>query len=137
MGSFFKSIGGFFSKLFSHAPSWSHTASTALTLVAPLVNTITTLAVGADVAGEVNNIIGEIKSDLAAAAALVSQSHNASDPSTIATLQNVLGAINNNLSALLTAGHIKNQDTLAKVTLVVNAITGEISAILSVLPKSA
>jgi len=137
MGKFFKSIGGFFAKLFSHAPSWSQTASTTLTLATPMLNTFLQLTAGQDVANETVNVIGEIKSDLAAVATWLSQSHDSADPSVIAQIRATLTAVNTNLAALLQAGHIKNPDTLSKVTIAVNAFTGEISAILDVLPKTA
>lgn len=136
MGSFFKSIGGFFTKLFGHAASWSATASTTLTLAAPMLNTALSMIAGPDVAADANNVIGEIKSDLAASAALISQSHDSTDPSKVAQIKSLLTAVTGNLSTLLAAGHIKNEDTLNKVTTAVNAFTGEISAILSVLPAT-
>src|SRR5262249_11087712 len=101
------------------------------------LNTLLQLTSGQDVATEAVNVISEIKSDLAAVATWISQSHDSSDPSVIAQIRATLNSVSTNLGALLTAGHIKNPDLLNKVTLAVNAFTGEISAILDVLPKTA
>lgn len=132
--SFFSSIGGFFSKLFSKAPSWSQTASATLTLIAPLTNTIVALTAGETDAAEISSIISEVQSDLAATAALISQAHSGADVSS--QLNSTLSAVSNNLDVLLKAGHIKNATTQAKVEAAIKTITGEIQAIIAVLPAS-
>lgn len=134
--SFFSAVGNWFKKLFQHAPSWSQSASTALTLASPLVTTLVTLLAGSAAGAETANVLAEIKSDMAAAAALVSQSHSSTDPGVIGTLQATLTAINTNLSAVEAAIHVKDPNSAAKVSEAVTAITGEISAILSVLPAT-
>lgn len=136
MGKFFKSIGSAFQKLFSHAPSWSQTASTTLTLATPMLDTALSLVEGPNVASDAVNIIGEVKSDLAAASTLIAQSHSATDPGVVSQIKAALGSVSANLSTLLAAGHIKDEATLSKVTIAVNAFTGELSAILSVLPQA-
>lgn len=131
----FKKIGNFFSKLFNSAPSWSQKASTAITLIAPLTNTLVALADGEEAAAQATSIVHEVQSDLAAAASLLSEAHgNATAP---AGLTSVLQAVTDNLSSLLAAGHIKNPEKVSKVSAIVNTITGEISAVLSSLPKAA
>jgi hypothetical protein len=113
-------------------------ASTALTLTAPWVGEIYTVATGdPGDASEVQNIVAEVQSDMAAASTLIAQSHSSPDATTYQKLANVLGSVNANLGALLAAGHIKNPETLAKVTKLSGLITGEISAIIQSLPKAA
>lgn len=133
MGSFFSKIGHFFGKLFGAAPSWSQKASTTITLVAPLTNTIIALAAGEEAAKEATAVVHEVQADLAAASHLLSEAHGSSEYS--AGLTSVLEAVNNNLGALLAAGHIKNPEKVTKVTAIVNTITGEISAVIGALPK--
>ena len=131
----FKKIGSFFSKLFNNAPSWSQKASTAITLVAPLTNTLVALADGEEEAAQATSIVHEVQSDLAAASSLLSEAHGT--PLAPAGLKSILQAVTDNLSALLAAGHIKNPDKVTKVKVVVGTITGEISAVLSSLPTAA
>lgn len=131
----FKKIGSFFAKLFNSAPSWSQKASTAITLVAPLTNTIITLADGEEAAAQATSIVHEVQSDLAAAASLLSEAHGTATAP--AGLNTILQSVTDNLGALLTAGHIKNPEKLSKVEAVVNTITGEISAVIGSLPKAA
>jgi len=83
-------------------------------------------------AAESANVAAEIQSDLAAASALVAQSHNSADATTYQKLDTILGSVKNNLQTLLTAGHIKNPATLAKVTGIANLAIGELDAILTV-----
>lgn len=129
--TFFSKIEGWFSKVFSKAPSWQQTASATLTVAAPLLETIVTLSAGEGAGEEVGKIVAEVQSDMAAASALITSS------GPTPTLNSVLGSITGNLGALLTAGHIKDPGTLEKVTSVVNTIVGEVEAITSVLPKAA
>jgi hypothetical protein len=131
----FKKIGSFFSKLFNNSASWSQKASTAITLVAPLTNTIVALVGGEEDATKATAVVHEVQSDMAAAAALLSEAHGTATAP--AGLNSILQGVTDNLGALLAAGHIKNPDTLSKVTAVVNTITGEFSAVIASLPKAA
>jgi hypothetical protein len=131
----FKKIGSFFNKLFNNAPSWSQKASTAITLVAPLTNTLVALADGEEAAAQATSIVHEVQSDLAAASSLLSEAHGTATAP--AGLSSILQGVTDNLSALLAAGHIKNPNTVTKVTAVVNTIAGEISAVIASLPKAA
>lgn len=132
----FKKIGGFFSKLFGKTPSTLQTISTALTLGAPAAEEIYALVTSdpAD-AAEAANIVNEIQADLAAASMLIAQSHNSADASTYQKLDTILGSVKTNLQSLLTAGHIKNPQTLAKVTGIANLVIGELDAILTVVQE--
>lgn len=129
MGSFFGKIKSFFSKFFNKVPSWSQHLSAVLSFVAPLTEGILQ-AFDPTVAPEAHQIIAEVQTDLAVAGAVASQSHGATPPE---TLVNTITSINTNLSELLTAGHIKDPATLAKVTGISNIITGELTAVLGVL----
>jgi pheromone shutdown protein TraB len=131
----FKKIGSFFSKLFGSVPSWSQKASTVITLAAPLTNTIVVLAAGEEAAAQVTSAVHEVQSDMAAASAFLSEAHGTATAP--AGLTAVLQSVNDNLGALLAAGHIKNPETQTKVEAVVNTITGEISAVIESLPKAA
>lgn len=129
----FKKIGGFFGKLFGKAPSVLQTISTTLTLTAPAAEEIYVLVTNdpAD-AAESANVVAEIQADLTAASTLIAQSHNSADASTYQKLDTILGSVKSNLQNLLTAGHIKNPQTLAKVTGIANLAIRELDAILTV-----
>lgn len=129
--SWFKDIENWMAKAFNAAPSWQQTASATLTVTAPLLQTIVTLSAGEAAGAEVGSIVSEVQSDMAAAATLIKSS------GATPTLTSVLGSIQTNLGGLLTAGHIKDQGTLTKVTSIVNTFVGEIEAIASVIPKAA
>jgi hypothetical protein len=135
--SFLHSISSFFSKVFHSNPDWTHTASTTLTLAAPMVQTITILTAGDEYGAEVENVMSEVQRDLGQAAKLIADAHSGGQQAgVIPQLQTLLNSINGNLGGLLAAGHIKNQQTLKKVEVAVSALTGEVSAVLSVLPKN-
>lgn len=129
----FHKIGSFFGKLFGSAPSWTQKASAAITYVGPLVTGILALTTDPEYSGEVSNIIGEVKSDLALSSALVASAHGSG--TVPAGLESALQSVNNNLDGLLAAGHIKNADTLNKVKAIVGLVEGETTAILQSLPK--
>ena len=51
-------------------------------------------------------------------------------------LDAIIGSVKANLQSLLTAGHIKNPDTLNKVTTIVNLACGELDGILTLLEQN-
>lgn len=130
----FHKIGGFFSKLFGSAPSWTIKASAAISYAAPLISGILALTTGPEYSSEVSSIMGEVKSDLALSAALVASAHGSGVAP--AGLESALQSVNDNMGALLTAGHIKNPQTLAKVKAISDLVTGETTAIIQSLPKA-
>lgn len=131
----FHKIGAFFTRLFNSAPSWSQKASTAIKYVAPLTNTLVTLAAGEAEAEEYGRIVSEVQNDLALASAVLSEAHGTSVAP--ASLNTALEAVNTNLDSLLAAGHVKNPEKVAKIEAIVKTITGEIEAVISSLPKPA
>jgi hypothetical protein len=131
MSSFFSKIESFFKKVFGSV-AWQQTASAVLTLILPLLKTVLTLVVGEGAADAVTAIVNEVISDLGTVSVLITQSQG--DPSVIGTIGNLLNAVVSNLTALLSAGHIKDTATLSKVTAIVNTVVGEAGAILKVLP---
>jgi hypothetical protein len=133
----FKKIGGFFSKLFGKAPSALQTISTTLTLTAPAAEEIYALVTGdPGDAAEAANVVAEIQSGIAAASTLIASSHSSADATTYQKLDTILGAVKTDLQSLLTAGHIKNPQTLAKVTGIANLAIGELDAILTVVGQN-
>ena len=132
---FFHAIGHFFQHLFGGQASWSQKALGVIHLVAPLLQTILTLTVGAGAGTEVQAVIGEIQTSIAALSALVAGVSTTPDASTAAQISSLLGSIESNLKSLLAAGHIKDPNTLAKVTAITDSIVSELQVILSELPQ--
>lgn len=135
--SFFASVKSFFHKLFGSLPSWEKSASSTLAFAAPLVEEIVALSAGEPAAAEVQQIVAEIQKDMATVATVVSGAAGAPSATSYQTATTALNSIKANLGGLLTAGHVKNPETLAKVTGVANTIIGEVEAILSEIPAPA
>lgn len=127
MGSFFHKIGSIFGKLFGAAPSVAQKVNTAVKFLAPLALGIIQL-VDPAVAPEAAGIMKEVQTDLALVNGLIQQ--NGLKGSNKQVIAGALQSVTDNLSGLLAAGHIKNADTLGKVTGLVTLINGEIQAIL-------
>ena len=85
-------------------------------LLAPLVEEIVALSAGEPAAAEVQSVIGEVQKDMATVAAVVSGAAGAPSATSYQTATTALNSIKSNLGGLLSAGHIKNPDTLSKVT---------------------
>lgn len=124
--SFFSSVESEFKKLFGSAPAVLQTVSGTLTVVAPLISTILVLTGEEPEAAAVAVVVSQVQSDIAAVSALIKSS--GSTP----TVTSVLTAVIANLKDLLTAGDIKNPETLTKVTAAVNVIVSEFEAVLAV-----
>ena len=132
--SFFASVKSFFHKLFGSLPSWEKSASSTLAFAAPLVEEIVALSAGEPAAAEVQSIVSEVQKDMATVATVVSGAAGEPSATSYQTATTALNSIKTNLTGLLTAGHVKNPDTLAKVTGITNTIIGEAEAILSEMP---
>jgi hypothetical protein len=127
--SFFSKIESFLKKVFGSA-KWENIARATLTVVAPLTETIVGLVAGEPAAAALGALINQIQSDLGVAATVIGQADQTP------TLTGALTAVQSNLQAILTAGHITDPTTLQKVTAVVNTVAGEIEAVQKTLPAA-
>lgn len=125
--SFFKKIGSIFGKLFGSAPSLAQQVNTAVKFLAPLALGIIAL-VDPSLEPVAAGIMKEVQTDLALVNGLIQQ--NGLQGNNKQIIAGTLQSITDNLGGLLTAGHIKNADTVTRVTGMVNLINGEIQAIL-------
>jgi hypothetical protein len=126
--NFLKRVESFFGRLFGHAPSVLQKLSSAVSFAGPVIVLVAQETAGPEYGDEVANIVGEVKTGLATASAVIASSHSGTPaPSVIQAIAGVISGVNENLNGLLAAGHIKNADTKAKVT----AIVGEFAAVLS------
>jgi hypothetical protein len=129
--SFASKVEGAFKKLFGDAPSWIAIAQGVLTYLGPIVVTILTIGGGAALGNEANEIIANIKTDLATALATVSTA-NASG-----SLPKLLADIQLQLPALLAAIKVSNPSTVTSIENYTNIIDAEITALLHALPTVA
>jgi hypothetical protein len=125
--SFLSKVEAEFKKLFGETPSILQKAQSAIAFAAPIIQLVVAETDPKD-AATVGNIIGSVKSDISTASAVITDAHGGTpDATALQTVGASLSAVNSNLSALLSAGHIKNTSTQAKIT----AIVGEFNAVIS------
>lgn len=135
LSGIFSAVHKFFHAL-GHSDAWQKAISTTLDLIAPLTEEIVAVSAGEPAAQEVKSVITEVQNDLGLVAGLAAA--GAGDPTgpMVAKAQDALSRVQSNLSGLLAAGHIKNPDTLSKVTSTANIIIGEVQAMLKHLPTA-
>jgi len=103
-------------KLLGAAPKIEAVADTILKYVGPALQTIVTAEAGSAAGAAVGKVIAEAQSDLMAVSGLVYDF--GAQPSTAS----VVSAVQSNLAALLTAGHITNATSVATVTKVASEL---------------
>jgi hypothetical protein len=129
--SFGAKVEASFKKLFGEAPSWISIAQGVLTYLGPIVVTILTVGGGSALGDEANEIIGNIKADLATALAAVSTANASS------SLPGLLTGIQSQLPALLAAVKVSNPSTVSQIENCTNIIAIEITALLNAIPVAA
>lgn len=129
--SFAAKVEAAFKKLFGDAPTWISIAQGVLTYLGPIVVTILTVGGGSALGDEANEIIGNIKTDLATALATVSSANAAT------SLPSLLAGIQSQLPALLAAVKVSNPSTAASIENYTNIIDTELTALLNALPVAA
>jgi len=136
MKSLFSHIKSFFEKLLG-STNWERVAINTLNVVSPLLTTLITLTAGAPAAALVSRVVSTVQSDLEAAARIVSSVQSGTNEGAAAELENLLAGVKANLSSLLTAADVKDPETQAKVSAIVNTVIEEIDAILGEMPGKA
>ncbi|MGA7156009.1 MAG: hypothetical protein WBY53_04140 [Acidobacteriaceae bacterium] len=129
--SFAAKIEAAFKKLFGEAPTWITIAQGVLTYLGPIVVTILTVGGGSALGDEANEIIGNIKTDLATALATVSTADAAT------SLPSLLQGIQLQLPALLDAIKVSDPATMSKVETYTSIIDTELTALLNAIPAAA
>lgn len=114
--------------------TWEKKASSTITFVAPLLETIVGLVAGSGLEKTVAGIIGTVQSDLATIAAVVDGGQI--DAHGTAVVASALNSVKANLSGLLQVAQIKNSDKQAAIMSTVNLIVGEVDAMLDALPAA-
>lgn len=122
--SFFARVKAELHKLFTHIPGWEASAAATLTYLAPMVETVLTLADPA-AAPVVTALIEKVQSAMAASAVVIK------DAGPTPTLLTYLSAINADIAQIESAAGVKDSATAAKLTAITGTITGEINAIIA------
>src|SRR5258708_1498838 len=130
----FHSIASWFKKVFNKLPSWTQTASAALTVAGAMISKIVGLIAGTESETLSASVIAEVQADLVTLKHLVADAHGTNDA---AGIENAIGSLTAHLDELLAAGHIKDPATLAKVKDTIGIILAALQGVLALLPKSA
>ncbi len=131
MSSFWSHVKSFFGGI-EHA-NWAHVAQTTLALAGPPAILILQETVGGDATSQAQSVITEVQHDLATAAKLLSLIQSG-DGSVKGELVATLNAVQANLNEILADAHVKDSANTAKITALVNALSQEISVVLSEIP---
>lgn len=133
MKKFWDKVEAAFKKLFG-STKWEQTATSVITYVAPLVETIVGLAAGGPAEALVTSVVNIVKSDLATVSAIVSGATETPAGTALVAVKNALSSIQTNLGSVLSDADVKNSAKYADITSVVNLIVGEVEAVLSNIP---
>ena len=123
--TFFEHVGEWFKEHLGSAASFEKTASTAIGVAEPLLDTLLALAVGEPIAAKVTAIVNQVKNDLNNTSALLAGAEATGG----VTLTSLLGSVQTNLGTLLTDADIKSSTKAAQIADVANTLIGEVQAI--------
>jgi hypothetical protein len=107
----------------------AHSAELALNIAAPGVILVLQEAGVSEGSAEVSEVATEVESDLSTVSTALASIQAGTNVST--TVVSALTSIKSNIGALLTAGHIKNPQTVQTVTNVTDAFIAEVETIIS------
>jgi hypothetical protein len=113
--------------LVGKAPAIEQVAASVLKYAGPALQTVVTAEAGAPAGALVGKIIADAQAGLTAASGLIY------DFGATPSIASVVSSVENNLGALLTAGHITNPNSVATVTKVVTEL-GSLSTALTAAP---
>jgi hypothetical protein len=111
------------SVLVGKAPAIEQVAASVLKYAGPALQTVVTVEAGNPAGAVVGKVIADAQAGLTAASGLIY------DFGATPTAGSVLASVQNNLSSLLTAGHVTNSNSVATVTKVVTEIGSLASAL--------
>lgn len=117
-------------KIYGATPKIASIISTVLKYVGPALQMVVTAEAGGPAGAIVGSVIGEVQTDLLAASSLVY------DFGASPSLSSVFSGVTSDLSALLTAGHIKSAGSVAIVNRVIQEIEVLATAVENAVAKS-
>jgi hypothetical protein len=117
--------------LVGEAPKVEQVIASVLKYAGPALQIVATAEAGAPAGAVVGKVVADAQAGLTAASGLI---YDFGVHPTIAT---VIGSVESNLSALLSAGHITNASSVASVTKVVSELNGLVKVLASPAPTPA
>ena len=105
------------------APAIEQTAASILKYAGPALQTVVSLEAGAPAGAVVGKVVSDAQAGLVAASGLIY------DFGASPTTASVVGSIQSNLSALLSAGHVTNSTSVATVTKVASELGSLVTAL--------
>jgi hypothetical protein len=127
MHSFFSKLKSAIETMWKKAPATEVAAASAINFIVPFVEELD-IIITPELAPVLNPILDKIKVGLTALKVTI---QGASTPGTPATLASIVGSVNANLTALISAAQIKDAATAQKIQAVAALVTGELNAITS------
>lgn len=109
--------------LVGKAPAVEQTVASILKYAGPALQTVVTAEAGAPAGAIVGKVVSDAQAGLIAASGLVY------DFGASPSVASVVGSVQSNLSALLTAGHITNSTSVATVTKVATELGSLVTAL--------
>jgi hypothetical protein len=131
LGSFFGKVWAEFKKLFGKEPQVAQVVRSVITYVAPVLETVVTLAAGSAAGTIVTNVINNVQADLATVSTVIQQGTVAPGSTAEASIIAALNSVKSNLGTLLTDADVKNSAKAAEITSATNLIIGEVEAALT------
>lgn len=133
--SFFSKVGQEIEKLFGGKASVEQKVQAVITYIAPLVNTIVTLADPA-IAPLVSGVISTVQADLATVSTIVQAGTAVPGSTGSQSIITALTSVKNNFATLLADAGVKNSANFSKISAAANLIIGETEAVVSELASS-
>ena len=109
--------------LVGKAPAIEQTVASILKYAGPALQTVVTVEAGAPAGAIVGKVIGDAQAGLIAASGLIY------DFGASPSVASVIGSVQTNLSALLSAGHVTNSNSVATVTKVTTELASLVTAL--------
>lgn len=123
--------------------AWTTEATNIIVLLVPAIQAALAILAGfgvglpATVMTAVNTWAAEAQKDLSIVRGLIEQYNSAAanaQPGILVEIENLLGVISSNLAAILPQIHVADATVEARILAVIQAIAGEISALLTLIP---
>jgi hypothetical protein len=125
--SFASKVEKEFEELWGKAPSLATIASTTLTFVGPILETVVTVEDGSAAGTAVTAVINKVEMDLSAVKGLLTV------VGPTVSVKGLISGAQNDLASLLSAAQITDPKSVANVTLVIN----ELAALATAFPSTA
>jgi hypothetical protein len=134
--SIFSHVVGFFKKIGKDV-DWKQMAATVLPALAMAAENILTLSGNGEDATIVASVVSKVQNGVAQMSSLV-ENYNAQTHTTfVSQITAMAEDVKSELGGLLAAGQVKDADLLSNINKYANVITGDLTSLLGMIPKTA